>query len=381
MEDQLYTQEHRIFRDSFRKYAEKEIAPNIEAWEQAGFVPREAWKKMGEQGFLCPWLDEEYGGLGADFMYSAIINEELARIGALGFMVGLHSDIVVPYMNSFGNQEQKAKWLPGAVTGDTLMAVAMTEPNTGSDLQAIRTKAVKDGGHWVINGTKTFISLGVHCDLAIVACVTDPDAAAPHKGISLIVVEDGTPGFIKGKKFDKMGFKMSDTSELIFEDCRVPLENLLGEENKGFLYLMQKLQQERLVCSVMAQAAAETMLGITVQYCKERKAFGLPIGGHQHNTFKLVEMATEIEMGRTFLNALIADHIKSENIVKRVSMAKWKLSEMVNRVAYDCVQLHGGYGFMEEYPICRWYRDVRVLSIFAGTTEIMKQIIGKMMGF
>jgi acyl-CoA dehydrogenase len=381
MLDRLYTEEHRIFRDSFRKYALKEIAPNVDKWEEQGFVSKEAWKSVGAQGFLCPWLEEEYGGLGVDFLYSVIIMEELAKIGALGFVISLHSDIVVPYVHAYGNAEQKAKWLPGAITGDTLMAVAMTEPNAGSDLQGMKTKAVKDGDHWVINGSKTFISLGVNCDLAIVACITDPQASAVYKGISLIVVEDGTPGFVKGKKFDKMGLKMSDTSELFFEDCRVPLGNLLGQENMGFLYLMQKLQQERLVCSVMAQAAAETMLDIAVNYSKERKAFGRAIGSMQHNTFKIAEMATEVELGRAFLDALIEEHMAGKDIVKRVSMAKWWLSEMVNRVAYTSLQLHGGYGYMEEYPICRWYRDVRVLSIFAGTTEIMKQIIGKMMGF
>lgn len=381
MREDLFTEEHRIFRDSFRKYAEKEIAPYIDQWEAEGIVPREAWRKLGEQGFLCPWLEEEYGGLGVDFLYSAIINEELVKAGALAFLVGLHSDIVVPYIHAYGNEAQKAKWLPGTTTGDILAAVAMTEPGAGSDLQGMKTRAVRDGDQYVINGAKTFISLGVHCDLAVVACLTNPEAEAAHKGVSLIVVEDGTPGFVKNKKLDKMGFKMSDTSELIFEDCRVPVENLLGEENKGFLYLMQKLQQERLVCSIQAQAAAEAMLEITVDYCKERRAFGRAIGSHQHNTFKLAEMATEIEFGRTFLDSLLEDHLAGKDIVKRVSMAKWRLAETANRVAYDCLQLHGGYGYMEEYPICRWYRDVRVLSIFAGTTEIMKQIIGKMMGF
>jgi acyl-CoA dehydrogenase len=335
---------------------------------------------MGEQGFLCPWLEEEYGGSGAGFEYSAIINEELTRVRASGFMVGLHSDIVVPYIHSFGTQEQKAKWLPGAASGDTLVAVAMTEPDTGSDLQAIRTKAVRDGDHFVINGRKTFISLGIVCDLVIVACRTNPDAPG-HKGLSLIVVEDGTPGFTKSRKLDKMGLWLSDTAELVFEDCRVPAANLLGQENKGFLYLMQKLQQERLVCSIWAQTAAETMLALTVDYCKERRAFGQAIGGFQHNTFKLAEMATEIELGRTFVDDLIGDHILGKDIVKKVSMAKWWTSEMANRTAYHCLQLHGGYGYMEEYPICKWYRDIRVVSIFAGTTEIMKQIIGKSMGF
>ncbi len=380
-EDSIYTQEHRIFRESFRKYAEKEIVPFLEAWERQGFIPKDAWKSMGEQGFLCPWVEEEYGGLATDFLYSAVITEVLVNVGALGFFVCIHSDIVAPYIQDFGTEAQKTRWLPGAVTGDTIMAVAMTEPNAGSDLQAITTRAKKQDDHWVVNGVKTFISLGASCDLAIVACVTDPEAEAPHQGISLIVVENGTPGFTKSKKLEKMGLRMSDTCELVFEDCRVPLENLLGEENRGFQHMMRNLQQERLVCAVMAQASAETMLEMTARYCRERKAFGQAIGSLQHNTFKLAEMATEIEIGRNFLNSLLAEHLSGKDIVKRVSMAKWWLAEMVNRVAYQCVQLHGGYGYMDEYPISRWYRDVRVMSIFAGTTEIMKQIIGKTMGF
>lgn len=381
MNQSMYTEDHRIFRDAVRKYVKKEVVPHLEEWEQQGIVPREAWKQMGEQGFLCAWLEDEYGGPEAGFEYSVIVHEELIRSGAMGFMVALHSDIVVPYIHSFGSEEQKRKWLPGAATGDTLMAVAMTEPNTGSDLQSIRTKAVKDGDSWVINGQKTFISLGISCDLVIVACKTDPKADPAHRGISLIVVQEGTPGFVKGRKLSKMGLRMSDTAELSFEDCRVPLNNLVGEENQGFTYLMQKLQQERLVCSFMGQVAAETMLETTIKYCKEREAFGKSIGSHQHNTFKLAEMATEVELGRSFLDDLLWDHIQGKDIVKKVSMAKWWINEMANRVAYDCVQLHGGYGYMEEYPICRWYRDIRASSIYAGTSEIMKQIIGKMLGF
>ncbi len=377
----IYTEEHHIFREAFRRFIEKEIEPHLDAWEEEGSVPREMWLKMGEQGFLCPWLDDAYGGFEADFGYSVIINEELVKAGALGFLVGLHSDVVVPYIDSFGTSEQKEKWLPGAVTGETLMAVAMTEPNAGSDLQGMKAKAVKDGDSWVINGQKTFISLGANCDLVIVACMTDPHADRSAKGISLIVVEEGTKGFSKGKPLKKMGMKMSDTNELVFEDCRVPLDNLLGEENMGFSYLMQKLQQERIICGIYSQAASEAMLECTTRYCKEREAFGVPIGKLQHNTFKLAEMATEVSMGRAYLDSLLFAHMSGKEIVKEVSMAKWWLSEAANRIAYDCVQLHGGYGYMDEYPICRWYRDVRVLSIFAGTTEIMKQIIGKMMGF
>lgn len=380
MSADLYTQEHQIFRDTFRKFAEKEVVPHIEEWDREGLIPRSAWKMFGEQGFLLPWLDEEYGGVGAGFEYSVIINEEMGRCGAMGFQAGLHSDIIAPYIRAYGSEEQKHKWLPPAATGDCLLAVAMTEPNAGSDLQGIRARADKDGDHYVINGQKTFISNGICCDLCIVVCRTDPNARPAHKGLSLIAVEADTPGFIKGRKLDKMGVKCSDTAELFFEDCRVPKENLIGREGKGFVYLMEKLQQERLVVSVWTQAAAEAMLDMTVQYCKEREAFGIPLGSHQHNTFKLVEMATEIELGRAFIDSLVADHIAGKNVVKRVSMAKWWLAEMANRVAYDCVQLHGGFGYMEEYPICRFYRDIRATSIYAGTTEIMKTIIGKEMG-
>ncbi|MCG6878565.1 MAG: acyl-CoA dehydrogenase family protein [Deltaproteobacteria bacterium] len=381
MKNSIYSEEHRIFRDAFRKFIAREVAPHLGAWEEEGTVPRHMWTRMGEQGFLCPWVDEAYGGLSADFAYSIIINEELGKIGAQGFMVGLHSDIVAPYINSLGTEPQKKKWLPGAVTGEILMAVAMTEPNAGSDLQGIRTKAVKDGNNWVINGQKTFISLGENCDLVIVACITDPDAPNPSKGMSLIVVEDGTKGFSKGPRLKKMGMKMSDTNELIFEDCRVPLDHLLGTENMGFAYLIQQLQRERLICSIYAQTASEAMLEMTVKYCQEREAFGVPIGRLQHNTFKLAEMATEVDIGRNYLDSLLTRHMEKKAIMKEVSMAKWWLAETANRIAYTCVQLHGGYGYMEEYPICRWYRDVRVMAIFAGTTEIMKQIIGKKIGF
>lgn len=377
----LHSEEHEIFRSEFRKFVQREVAPHLLEWDEQGNVPRSAWKKLAEQGFLCAWLDEDYGGPGAGFEYSVIVNEEMSRCGAIGFQVGLHADIIAPYIYSFGTEEQKRKWLPGAASGDILLAVAMTEPNTGSDLQAMRTRAELDGDHWIINGQKTFISNGASCDLAIVACRTDPHADPPHKGMSLIAVEAGIPGFTKGPRLNKMGLHCSDTAELYFEDCRVPAENLLGEEGMGFAYLMQKLQQERLVVAIWAQAAAEAMLQMTVRYCKEREAFGKPIGSHQHNTFKLVEMATEIELGRTFIDDLVEDHIAGKEVVKKVSMAKWWITEMANRVAYHCVQLHGGYGFMEEYPICRWYRDIRATTIYAGTTEIMKTIIGKMMGF
>ena len=375
-----YSEEHEIFRASLRKYLQNEVAPKIDEWEKNRQVPRSAWKGLGEQGFLCPWLPEEYGGSGVGFEYSVIINEELTRIAANGFQVGLHSDIIAPYISAYGSEEQKKKWLPGCATGETLLAVAMTEPNTGSDLQAITTKAEDKGDHYLINGQKTFISNGICCDVCIVVCKTDPKAVPAHRGISLIAVEAGTPGFVKSRKLDKMGLWSADTAELFFEDCQVSKENMLGEAGMGFIYLMQKLQQERLVVSVQTQVAAEVMLDLTLKYCKERTAFGKPIGRFQHNSFKLVEMATEIELGRTFLDDLIADHLEGKDIVKKASMAKWWIAEMANRVAYDCVQLHGGYGYMEEYPICRWYRDIRASSIYAGSSEIMKTIIAKMIG-
>jgi acyl-CoA dehydrogenase len=371
--------DYKIFRDGFRKFVQKEIAPHYLQWEKEGRIPREIWQKAGENGYLCPWVEEKYGGTGAGFEYSVIIAEELARAGTL-ILFPLHSDIVVPYIHSYGTEAQKQKWLPGCVSGDLITAVAMTEPDAGSDLAAIKTTAVRQGNHYVLNGTKTFISNGLLADLVIVACKTNPGAVPPHRGISLLVVERGTPGFSRGRRLEKLGLHSQDTAELIFEDCRVPAENLLGQEGMGFLYLMEKLQQERLVCAIMAQGLAERMLDYTVEYCRNRTIFGRPISGFQHNAFKLAEMATEIELGRAFLDSLVEKHLAGRRIVKEVSMAKWWITEMANRVAYNCLQLHGGYGYMEEYPICRDYRDVRIFTIFAGTNEVMKTIISKEMG-
>ncbi|MBF7084499.1 acyl-CoA dehydrogenase family protein [Desulfallas sp. Bu1-1] len=373
------TGDYKIFRDAFKKFIATEIIPYYQQWEEAGLVPREVWLKCGEQGYLCPWVEEEYGGSGADFGYSVIIAEELARAGT-HVMFPLHSDIVVPYIHSFGTTEQKRKWLPGCVSGEIIAAVAMTEPDTGSDLSAIKTVAVKDGDHYILNGAKTFISGGENCDLVIVACKTDSRANPPHRGISLIVVENGTPGFQKGRRLHKMGLKSQDTVELFFENCRVPAANLLGNEGAGFYYLMQKLQQERLVATIGAQALAEKMLQEAIDYACGRTIFGKPVAKFQHNTFKLVEMATEVELGRVFLDRLIEEHMAGNNVVKRVSMAKYWITEMANRVAYHCLQLYGGYGYIEEYPICRDYRDIRVQTIYAGSTEVMKSIIAKELG-
>lgn len=376
----IYTEEHEVFRRAFKKFVDKELVPRIEEWEEKGEVPREVWKKLGAQGYLCPWLEEKYGGAGADFAYSVIINEELAWAGA-GVSVGLHSDIIAPYIASYGSEEQKQKWLPGCASGDILLAIAMTEPGAGSDLQAIRTTAVKEGDCYVLNGQKTFISNGISADLVIVVCKTDPGAEPPYRGISLIAVEDGTPGFVKSRKLKKLGLHSMDTAELFFDSCRVPAANLLGAEGAGFFYLMEKLQQERLISAIASQCAAERMLKDAIEYAKTREAFGRPIGKFQHNAFKLAEMATEVEIGRTFLDSLIADHMAGKDIVTKVSMAKWWIGEMANRVAYHCLQIHGGYGYMEEYPIARFYRDVRAHTIYAGTSEIMKTIIAKRLGF
>jgi len=374
-----YTEEHRIFRDAVRKFFEKEVTPYVDEWEEAGIVPRSIWKKMGDQGFLCMWLPEEYGGLGADFLYSVILCEELTRTRHSGLAVPLHSDVVVPYIASFGSEELKQKYLPGCVSGDLITAIGMTEPNAGSDLASMRTTAVEDGDDVVINGQKTFISNGILCDLLVLAA-RDPSVSDPHQAIDLYVVEAGTPGFEKGRKLKKIGWHSQDTAELFFNDCRIPKANRLGQKGSGFLMLMDKLQQERLLVAIGAVPAAELMLEMTIKYCKERTAFGRPISKFQNTQFKLVEMATEIRLGRTFLDKLVMDHMEGKNIVVDVSMAKYWTSEMATRVADQCLQLHGGYGYCEEYPIARAWRDIRVMQIFAGTNEIMKGIAAKFMG-
>ena len=375
-----YTQEHQIFRESIRRYFEKEVTPRVEEWEKAGIVPKSVWKDFGSQGFLCPWLPEAYGGVGADLLYSLISMEEGAKTRFSGFLFFLHSDIIVPYLESFGSEKQKQRWLPGCASGDIITAIAMTEPGTGSDLAAIRTTAVRDGDHYVINGQKTFISNGINCGLVIVVAKTDPAAKPAHAGFSLIVVEDGTPGFEKGRNLEKIGFHSQDTAEMAFTDCRVPAENLLGQEGRGFYYLMKKLQQERLVAAIGAQVMAEEALRLTIDFAKTREAFGKPIGRFQYLSFELAKLATDVELGRTFMESLILDHMEGREIVQKVSMAKYWIAEMPNRVVERGVQFHGGYGYMEEYPIARLFRDARVYTIFAGTSEIMLLIISRGLG-
>jgi acyl-CoA dehydrogenase len=375
-----YTQEHQIFRESIRRYFEKEVTPHVETWEKAGIVPKEIWQNFGRQGFLCPWLPEIYGGVDADLLYSLISVEESAKTHFSGFLFFLHSDIIVPYIEAFGSEEQKHRWLSGCATGDIITAIAMTEPGTGSDLAAIRTTAVRSGDHYVLNGQKTFISNGINCDLVIVVAKTDPGAKPAHAGISLLVVEDGTPGFEKGRNLDKIGFHSQDTAEMAFVDCRVPVKNLLGQEGKGFYYLMKKLQQERLMTAIGAQVMAEEALRLTIDFAKSREAFGRPIGRFQYISFELAKLATDVELGRTFLESLILDHMEGREIVQKVSMAKYWIAEMLNRVVERGVQFHGGYGYMEEYPIARLFRDARVYTIFAGTSEIMLLIISRYLG-
>ena len=374
-----YTAEHNIFRESLRKYLDKEIVPHVEEWEEAGIVPRSVWKKMGEQGFLCTDVSEEYGGAGGDFLYSVIVCEELVKSNFSGLAASLHSDICVPYISSFASEEQKHKYLPGCVSGDIITAIAMTEPNAGSDLAKMKTTAVEDGDHIVLNGQKTFISNGINCDLVIVAA-RDPEIKQEHQAVDLYLVEAGTPGFEKGKQIKKIGWHGQDTAELYFTDCRIPRENRLGEKGSGFIKLMMKLQQERLVCAVGAVIAAEFILDFTIRYCRERSAFGRSISKFQHIQFEIVEMATETKLGRTFIDKLIMDHIEGKNVVIEVAMAKYWTTDMAFRVADRCLQLFGGYGYCEEYPIARAWRDIRVTRIFAGTNEIMKGIAAKFMG-
>ena len=374
-----YSDEHRIFRQTLRKFLEREVIPHVEEWEEAGIVPRSAWKKMGEQGFLCTDVPEEYGGAGGDFLYSVIVSEEMVKTNHGGLAAPLHSDVVVPYVVTFGSEEHKKKYLPGCVSGDIITAIAMTEPNTGSDLAAIKTTAVEQGDQVVINGQKTFISNGINCDLLVLAA-RDPAVDNPHRAVDLYLVEAGTPGFEKGRKLKKVGWHSQDTAELYFTDCRIPVANRLGAKGSGFINLMLKLQQERIVCCIGAVAAAEYMLEITIQYCKERKAFGKPLSKFQNTQFEIVEMAADVKLGRTFLDKLIADHMEGKEIVVDVSMAKFWTTDMASRVADRCLQLHGGYGYCEEYPIARAWRDIRVTRIFAGTNEIMKTIAARFMG-
>lgn len=380
MQRDHFTAEHELFRDQFRRFAQKEIEPKIAEWNDRGMSDRQTWRRAGAQGFLGACAPAEYGGAGADFFYDAIIMEEMARIRAHAMMISLHSDICVPYVVSYGTEEQKRHYLPGTISGDILMGIAMTEPGTGSDLANVQTKAIRQGDHYVVNGSKTFISNGQIGDLFVTVVKTDPNASPPHKGVSLLLIEADTPGFVRGRKLDKLGLRGQDTSELTLEDCAVPVSNLLGKEGQGFKMLMEKLQQERLCIAVASIASCRRALEDTVTYVKERKAFGQPIAAFQNTQFKLAELATEVEIGQAFVDKLVAAHVRGEDVVTEVSMAKWWTTDLQKRLTGECLQLHGGYGYMLEYPISMDFADAAVQTIYAGTNEIMKVIIARRMG-
>ncbi|GAB2886240.1 acyl-CoA dehydrogenase family protein [Nocardioides pacificus] len=376
---EIFDEEHEDFRQMARSFIEKEVVPNQERWEKDGIVDRDLWTKAGSQGLLCFDVDEAYGGAGVDdFRYNMIVAEELSRAGASGPGFPVHTDIIVPYISSLGTEEQKQRWLPGCVSGEIVTAIAMTEPGAGSDLQGIRTTAIDKGDHYVVNGSKTFISNGIMADLVIVVARTDPDAG--HKGISLLVLERGMEGFERGRNLDKMGLKAQDTAELFFDDVVVPKENLLGEEGSGFISLMMNLPQERLSIAVMAAAACQNLLDMSLTYVKERKAFGRSIGNFQHNRFVLAEMATETRIAQVFVDDCITKHMRGEADATLASMAKWWTTELQKKIVDQAVQLHGGYGYMMEYPVARAYVDSRIQTIYGGTTEIQKEIIGRSMG-
>ncbi|MDE0804322.1 MAG: acyl-CoA dehydrogenase family protein [Acidimicrobiales bacterium] len=378
MERTIFDDEHDLFRDSFRRFVDAEILPNFEAWEAAGLADRDLFSKAGSHGFLGMAIPEEFGGGGVgDFRYNLVVIEEIQRVGAGGAGLGLtlHNDICLPYFLTLANDEQKARWLPGIASGDLITAIAMTEPGIGSDLASMGTTAIRDGDDFVVNGSKTFITNGINSDLVIVAVKTDP--SAKHSGMSLLVVEAGTDGFERGRNLDKIGMHSQDTAELFFSDVRVPASNLLGEEGRGFHHLVDKLPQERLSIAAAGVAAARAALGWTVDYVKERQAFGQPIGSFQNTRFVLAEVATEVEVAQAYVDRCVVALNDGTLTAEEASMAKWWCTELQKRCVDKCLQLFGGYGYMTEYPIARAYADARVTTIYGGTTEIMKEIISK----
>ncbi|MET8578353.1 acyl-CoA dehydrogenase family protein [Streptomyces sp. NPDC005012] len=372
----LYEPDHEAFRETVRAFLAKEVVPHHEQWEEDGVVDREVWRAAGRQGLLGLAVDEEYGGGGTgDWRYSAVLIEEFSRAGASGLALSLHNDIVGPYLTRLADEEQRRRWLPGFVSGDIVTAIAMTEPGAGSDLQGIRTTATDEGDHYLLNGSKTFISNGILADLVVVVANTAPGGGS--RGQSLLVVERDMPGFERGRNLDKIGQKAQDTAELFFRDVRVPKENLLGEENKAFTYLMGNLAQERLAIAVGAAAAAEEILQVTTAYVKEREAFGRPLAALQHVRFEIAEMATETAVTRAFLDRCIADHSEGRLDAVHASMAKWWATELQKRVVDRCLQLHGGYGYMNEFKVAKAFVDSRIQTIYGGATEIMKEIVGR----
>ena len=378
IERTLFNPDHDAFRDAYRRFLDKEVAPHHAAWETQGYVDRAVWRKAGENGFLCSSMPEAYGGAGADLLFQVILMEETMRINATGLGFSLHSEIVAPYLLRYGNEEQKRRYLPPMAKGEMIGAIAMTEPSAGSDLQGVRSTAIDRGDHYLLNGSKTFITNGYNADLIIVVAKTNPNAGA--KGTSLLLVERGMPGFDKGKRLHKVGLKAQDTSELFFSDVEVPKANLLGRENQGFIYLMEQLPWERLQIAIMSIASARAAIEITLEYVKGRKVFGTTVASYQNTRFKLAELHTEVTIGQVFIDRCLELLLAEKLDTATASMAKAWCSELQGRVLDQCVQLHGGYGFMWEYAVGRAWADARVQRIYGGTTEIMNEVIARSMG-
>ncbi|MFC5820079.1 acyl-CoA dehydrogenase family protein [Nonomuraea harbinensis] len=381
MERDLFDEEHLLFRETVREFMTREVAPHHDQWEKDGIVPRDVWKKAGEVGMFGFSVPEEHGGAGIkDFRYNAVIVEELIGKGASGLGFSLHNDVMAPYLVDLTDDGQKQRWLPGFVSGELITAIAMTEPGAGSDLQGIRTTAVREGDHYVVNGQKTFITNGINADLVVVVAKTDPSAGA--RGVTLLVVERGMEGFGRGRNLDKIGMKAQDTAELFFENVRVPVANRLGpEDGQGFFQLMNNLPQERMSIAVAAVAAAETVLAATIEYCKNRQAFGRNLGSFQNTRFVLAELATETEIARHYVDKCVLALNAGTLTAVDAAKAKWWTTELQTKVIDRCLQLHGGYGYMMEYPVAKAWLDSRVQTIYGGTTEIMKEIIGRSFGF
>lgn len=371
----LFSEDHEMFRDAVRRFMDTEVAPHHARWETQGYVDRDIWNKAGAAGYLCPTMPEAYGGAGADNLYSAILIEETFRIGASGLGFNLHSEIVAPYILHHGSEYLKSTYLPRMATGEMIGAIAMSEPGAGSDLQGVKTTALRDGDHYILNGSKTFITNGWHCDLVIVVAKTDPAAGA--KGISLFVVDTTMPGFNKGKRLHKMGMSAQDTSELFFDNVRVPACNLLGEEGRGFAYLMQELPWERLQIAIVGMAASQYAYDWTVQYTRDRTAFGKPLIAQQTVAHTLADIKTEIAVGQAFVDQCLTEKLAGTLDASTASMAKYWASETQFKIMDRCVQLHGGYGYMHEYPIARAWADARVQRIYGGSNEIMKELISR----
>ncbi|MGR6924156.1 acyl-CoA dehydrogenase family protein [[Actinomadura] parvosata] len=381
MQRDLFDDEHLLFQETVRDFMAREVVAHHAQWEKDGIVPREVWKKAGELGMFGFSVPEEYGGAGVkDFRFNAVVVEEIIRNGATGLGFSLHNDVMAPYVVDLTNDEQKQRWLPGFAAGELITAIAMSEPGAGSDLQGIRTTAIRDGDHYVLNGQKTFITNGINADLVVVVAKTDPEAGA--RGTTLVVVERGMEGFARGRNLDKVGMKAQDTAELFFDHVRVPVANRLGpKDGEGFFQLMHNLPQERLSIAVAAVAAAETVLEQTIEYCKTRQAFGRNIGSFQNTRFVLAELATETDIARHYVDKCIRALNAGELTAVDAAKAKWWTTELQTKVIDRCLQLHGGYGYMTEYPVAKAWLDSRVQTIYGGTTEIMKEIIGRSFGF